>query len=79
MNTESPDCRAHQQLGTVWTTPRAINISQQLKTGRNQLAIEVTNNWNNRLVADAGLEPAKRLSHFSKGCGFYPQTPLQAR
>ncbi|MBL7965834.1 MAG: hypothetical protein JNK09_02480 [Prolixibacteraceae bacterium] len=43
-----------KDLGTVWTYPWAVNLSG-MKEGTNELKIEVTNCWANRLIGDAGL------------------------
>ena len=44
-----------KDLGTVWTYPWAVSLSGSLKEGANELKIEVTNCWANRLIGDAGL------------------------
>ncbi len=44
--------------GTVWTKPYSLDISKMLRKGDNQLEIEVTGTWFNRLVYDAG-QPEK--------------------
>ena len=41
-----------KDLGVLWHTPFALEISSALKTGTNQLTIAVTNTWHNRLVGD---------------------------
>jgi len=47
-----------KELGVVWTAPWQIQIPQHLlKSGSNQLRIEVTNVWANRLIGDE-QEPA---------------------
>lgn len=52
-----------QDMGIVWTAPWQIDISPVLKSGRNELTIEVINLWPNRLIGDAGLPPEKRLTN----------------
>jgi hypothetical protein len=42
-----------QVVGTVWTTPWEIDITGFTREGENNLKIQVTNTWNNRLVAVA--------------------------
>lgn len=46
--------------GTAWTYPYSIDITKALKKGNNQLTIEVTNTWANRLIGDLRLPESKR-------------------
>lgn len=48
-------------VGTVWSNPWAIDISDYIRDGENNLKIQVTNTWNNRMVGDAEkkFEPGK--------------------
>lgn len=39
-----------------------MDITQALKSGTNQLEIEVTNTWHNRLVGDQQLPENKRIT-----------------
>ncbi|MCD0489378.1 DNA-binding protein [Pedobacter sp. MC2016-14] len=48
--------------GTVWTAPYRVDISKALKKGSNQISIEVTNTWANRLIGDQKLPEAKRVT-----------------
>ncbi len=48
-------------LGIVWTDPWTVALTGA-KAGKNQIEIEVTNCWCNRLIGDAALEPAKRIT-----------------
>lgn len=43
-------------IGTLWTTPWSIDVTPYLVDGDNELMIEVTNLWINRLIGDE-LEP----------------------
>ncbi|MEI6653355.1 MAG: glycosyl hydrolase [Verrucomicrobiota bacterium] len=49
-------------LGTVWTAPWQLDITDALKPMRNELEIRVTNLWPNRLIGDAALPAEKRLT-----------------
>ncbi len=49
-------------LGVVWTAPWQAELTGALKAGANELQIEVTNPWANRLVGDAGLPPEQRIT-----------------
>jgi hypothetical protein len=50
-------------LGLLWKPPYQIEITKALKKGENELEIEVTNSWVNRLIGDEQLE-ALDLSKF---------------
>ncbi len=45
-----------KDLGVVWTSPWQVEITDVLKKGENQLKIEVTNLWPNRLIGDEQKE-----------------------
>ena len=63
-------------LGTVWTQPQQLDISDAARQGENQLRIRVASTWNNRLVADAALPLAERQSYVSQPYKFDPKAPL---
>jgi hypothetical protein len=48
--------------GVAWTYPYRVNISKALKPGINQLKIEVTNTWANRLTGDSHQPKGKRMT-----------------
>jgi hypothetical protein len=48
--------------GTVWTPPYRVDISKALKAGKNQLIIEVSNTWANRMIGDQRLPENKRIT-----------------
>ncbi|MBC6111288.1 glycosyl hydrolase [Pedobacter fastidiosus] len=41
-----------KEVGVLWTAPWQLNISDFVKTGKNELEIEVVNLWPNRLIGD---------------------------
>jgi hypothetical protein len=47
-------------LGVVWTAPWRIALGKAIRQGNNQLQIEVTNLWPNRLIGDGLLPNAQR-------------------
>ncbi|MCG6189758.1 glycosyl hydrolase [Maribellus maritimus] len=44
-----------KDMGIVWTAPWSVDLTGVLNEGQNQIKIEVTNCWANRLIGDAGL------------------------
>jgi hypothetical protein len=66
-----------KNLGTVWTAPWQVDLGTAAKTGSNTLEITITNPWNNRLVGDLKLPPAKRRTSISLAT-VKANTPLQA-
>ncbi len=49
-------------LGVVWCAPWRVDVSRCIKSGINQLVIEVANLWPNRLIGDQSLPADKRLT-----------------
>jgi hypothetical protein len=49
-------------LGIVWTAPWRVELTDVVRSAGNQLEIDVTNLWPNRLLGDQGLPPAERLT-----------------
>jgi hypothetical protein len=49
-------------LGILWTPPFTLDCTEALKDAKNELAVDVTNTWYNRLIGDAGLPPGERLT-----------------
>jgi hypothetical protein len=66
-----------KEVGGVWTSPYRLNITDALRKGKNELEVEVVNNWLNRLVYDKQLPEKDRLTWqtFSYNS---PDTPLQS-
>jgi len=50
------------RCGTAWTYPYRVNISKALKSGANQIRIEVSNTWANRLMADHALPKDQQIT-----------------
>ena len=48
------------KAGTLWCPPYNIDISKYVKEGENELSIEVTSTWFNRLVYDVSLPESER-------------------
>ena len=64
-----------QSCGITWTPPFRVDISHALKSGTNQLEIEVVNFWPNRIIGDASLphEQRRTRTNIRK---LTPETPL---
>jgi hypothetical protein len=49
-------------LGIVWKEPFRVEITGAAKSGKNRLAVKVTNLWPNRLIGDQKLPEAQRIT-----------------
>jgi hypothetical protein len=49
--------------GIAWTPPYRVDITSALRNGKNELRIEVTNTWANRLIGDHDLPEAQRITN----------------
>ena len=50
-----------QSAGILWKPPYTVNVTPWVKAGKNELTIEVVNQWVNRLTGDMLAEPADRF------------------
>ncbi|PWG80905.1 glycosyl hydrolase [Pararcticibacter amylolyticus] len=48
--------------GVAWTAPYRVDITDALKNGKNELVIEVTNTWFNRMQHDQTLPENQRIT-----------------
>lgn len=64
-----------RDLGVLWKEPFAIDVTDSLQEGRNELEIRVVNTWVNRLIADAALPEDQRITWVTWS-SFEPGTPL---
>ncbi len=62
--------------GGVWTPPYRLDITEQVKTGTNELKITVVNTWTNRMIGDLNLPEAERET-WSLVNQYNSQSPLQ--
>ncbi len=51
-----------QSCGIAWAPPFRLDISRAVKPGKNTLEVEVVNFWPNRIIGDASLPEAQRLT-----------------
>jgi hypothetical protein len=52
-----------RDLGTIWKPPFRVSLGGAVRPGSNDLEVDVTNFWPNRLIGDQLLPPAERLTH----------------
>lgn len=65
------------QLGVAWTDPFRVELTDHLRDAGNELEIEVTNLWPNRLIGDQQLLPDARITktNITKFSGNSPLLP----
>jgi hypothetical protein len=51
-----------QEAGIVWCSPFSLDITPYLRSGHNELRIEVANSLYNRMIGDASLPEAERTT-----------------
>ncbi|HWS00581.1 MAG TPA: glycosyl hydrolase, partial [Prolixibacteraceae bacterium] len=56
-----------KRIGTLWTPPYKVDLTSAVKSGSNQLTVEVTSTWFNRLVFDARQPEGQRKTWTIKG------------
>ena len=52
-----------QKIVTLWKHPFTADITREVKAGKNQLEVRVTNLWPNRLIGDEQPGVAKRITY----------------
>lgn len=65
-----------QYVGGVWTPPYRLDISEWLHKGENQISVEVTTTWQNRLIGDSCL-PEQERTTWTACNGWSEKDPLQ--
>jgi hypothetical protein len=53
-------------LGILWKPPYTLDVTGLLRPGKNELKIDITNLWANRLVGDAKLPREKRVTRITQ-------------
>jgi hypothetical protein len=66
-----------KNLGVLWARPFRVEITGVVKSGKNDLEIDIVNLWPNRLVGDDLLPPGKKFTttnvrKFTKDFPLYP-------
>ncbi len=49
-----------REVAKLWCAPFCVDLTDALKDGANEIAVDVTSTWHNRLIVDAGLPEAER-------------------
>jgi len=65
-----------KDLGVLWKPPFRLDISKEVKPGKNLLEVKVTNLWTNRLIGDEFLPEAGRITRVNKRT-FTKESPLR--
>ena len=65
-----------KSAGTVWKQPFEVDVTGLLNEGDNQLEIEVTNLWVNRLIGDAQPNCRRRVT-YTDAQYYAPDAPLE--
>ncbi|MFS4482736.1 glycosyl hydrolase [Hyunsoonleella sp. 2307UL5-6] len=55
-----------EDLGVTWIAPYEVDITKASKSGNNELVIELTNLWTNRLIGDEALPDTSAYSKQAK-------------
>lgn len=50
-----------KEVGVIWTDPLEIDVTDYLKSGKNQLEIKVYNTWGNRFWYETHKEPKEKI------------------
>ena len=57
--------------GVCWKPPYIFDVTDVLKTGKNLLRIEITNQWTNRIIGDIKLVEKKKILNERKGAIYF--------
>ena len=49
-----------REVAKLWCAPFRVDVTEALQDGANEIAVDVTSTWHNRLIVDAGLPEAER-------------------
>ena len=63
-----------EDCGTIWTSPWSTPVEGKMKEGTNEITVEFTNTWRNRLIGDCSLPEGDRIT--KSGLHYY-QAPRQ--
>ena len=64
-----------KDCGIVWRPPYRVNVTEAIRSGKNDLVVQVANLWPNRMIGDAALPETNRYT-WSSWEPFKPDAPL---
>ena len=64
--------------GISWAAPHRVEITKAIKSGKNELRIEVVNTWANRLIGDHRLSKEQRSTYTPHNFNFQGRQLLPA-
>ena len=68
-----------RSLGVLWKPPYRVDVTGAMRPGRTEIAIKVTNQWNNRILGDRIVPATRRvLSGVPAGRGGGPAEPAES-
>ena len=65
-----------KEAGILWKEPYQMDIAAFVQKGKNEITVEVTNSWNNRLVGDTIVKTEERITRTNLTHKFNPKSPL---
>ena len=65
-----------KDAGIVWKAPYAVDVTKFARAGKNEIEIQVTNLWVNRLIGDK--QPAATPVTFTAAPTYHPDAPLRS-
>jgi hypothetical protein len=59
-----------KDMGVLWKRPYRVDVTEAIKAGTNEVEIQVTNLWPNRLIGDEQLPPENKYTPGGGASGF---------
>ena len=65
-----------KDCGIIWTPPFVMDITTQVKNGKNDISVQVANTWNNRIVGDLNHPEEMAFTRTNAKRKFNQNSPL---